>query len=610
MLRFKMYFSRILGLFLCLAITFLAIISNNGFDDQTPESQGSISEIPELFTPVPSLPEAEQEDYYDPVSEIIKVEGEGVAASPYKHEYWAEMGNQAMLETLIAQGYTLTAESFDISNTKLGVLGTSGKIENVYSQKSEKIQVPESSVNDKGGITTKYKEVEADTPLLRPYYGYLIYTKGKQTQLLDKNCKLLLDITGYKPAYLTDIAGNPLFEKEGKYYFYYDGKNKNGVFYHDITNDDLAKLPASAPTAYNYFTFDRVCLQNFFATNKAENASMWGVTYTTEQKAGMVEYKHDPALINDLKLSSYSYGAVNHGLYPFPSFEYEVEIINQSQREEAAKKGEEIPKAIYNITIFRIFWGYMDEKGNTVIEPQFNKAYNFSKDGYAVVEDRHGHICTIDKKGSIVYNPYDDKNLLYFPDMGNQKIRDGYYAPDTYGKESTGMLYYDNGYCLMRRILLDTENGNKVLRESLEVVDIHGNRVVYPSDYKLVSYGEGLLLLTKNGRYGFMNTKGEWVVEPNLTYASNFSEGLCVVGYSDGKLGVIDSKGNVILPFIYKHIEDCSGGLITAYAPEGGWSVYQKLTTVKSEKKAENPLITLKFRAIAQARADFYKVEE
>lgn len=49
-------------------------------------------------------------------------------------------------------------------------------------------------------------------------------------------------------------------------------------------------------------------------------------------------------------------------------------------------------------------WGYINEKGETVINPQFDHAYGFCDDGYAVViiDDKYG---VINSKDEMIVQP-------------------------------------------------------------------------------------------------------------------------------------------------------------------------------------------------------------
>ena len=42
---------------------------------------------------------------------------------------------------------------------------------------------------------------------------------------------------------------------------------------------------------------------------------------------------------------------------------------------------------------------------------------------------------------------------------------------------------------------------------------------------------------------------------------------------ADGRFGMIDTEGNIVLPFTYDQISMVSSGLVAVYRAENGWSV-------------------------------------
>lgn len=548
------------------------------------------SETPEYLDN--SSSESEKNEY-DPLGDINKV----VLPSEDKaenYEYYSSSKNYNMLSGLKEKGYTLSAESYDSANCKIGVVSVGDRFSSEFSVTDHKVEKPVTTEGQRGGYYTEYETVTEKQPLLTPYYGYVICNSGSSSKLMDSNLNVLMNyFSEYEPAYMTDNAGNPLFKKGDKYYFYYSGGNYSGAAYSEIDAEDFTKLSTNAPSAYGYFEYDRDMLQNYFATNKIEDAGMTGLVYYLPDHSGMVEYTVDPELLNDLRAPARNYNESNGELFPFPAYTY-------TKKEE--KKVDENP--YYSFEVSEILWGYMNAKGEVVIEPQYLKAYDFSDNGLAVVEDKHGHLCTINQWGSFVFNAYE--TIHYFPDLGNQRVRDGHYIPDTFGAENVGMLRFDNGYVRMRRRLVDTENGYIVRREMQELVGTDGVSINLPGDCMIEGYSDGIMLIKRGEKYGYMRTDGSWLIEPVLAYARPFSEGLAVMGYEKGKLGVIDTEGNMLIYRMYRYISDSSGGVITAYSEVGGWSVFYKMSTERDEKIPVDPIVELKKRAIAQAKYDFY----
>ena len=59
-------------------------------------------------------------------------------------------------------------------------------------------------------------------------------------------------------------------------------------------------------------------------------------------------------------------------------------------------------------------------------------------------------------------------------------------------------------------------------------------------------FKEGFAAVQKGWQWGYINTKGEQIVECKFDGAGNFSEGFAVV-FKDGKCGYINTKGEQIV---------------------------------------------------------------
>ena len=65
------------------------------------------------------------------------------------------------------------------------------------------------------------------------------------------------------------------------------------------------------------------------------------------------------------------------------------------------------------------------------------------------------------------------------------------------------------------------------------------------------NFSEGLAFVSKNSLYGYINTTGELVVPCIFYNARNFSEGLAPVANAKGFWGFIDTKGNWVIKAAY-----------------------------------------------------------
>ena len=91
-------------------------------------------------------------------------------------------------------------------------------------------------------------------------------------------------------------------------------------------------------------------------------------------------------------------------------------------------------------------------------------------------------------------------------------------------------------------------------------INIMGELVVKPQyDDIDVESSEGLALVIKSGKYGYINDKGKEVIPLEYEYADSFSDG-CAVVKKGLKYGFIDKKGKEITPFIYQRAEVFNSG--------------------------------------------------
>ena len=79
-------------------------------------------------------------------------------------------------------------------------------------------------------------------------------------------------------------------------------------------------------------------------------------------------------------------------------------------------------------------------------------------------------------------------------------------------------------------------------------------------------FSEGLAAVSKNDKYGFIDTKGKVVIEPKYEWASSFSDGLAIVSV-EGLYGAIDKQGKTVIPFEYQALADFQKGFATAARP-------------------------------------------
>ena len=221
-------------------------------------------------------------------------------------------------------------------------------------------------------------------------------------------------------------------------------------------------------------------------------------------------------------------------------------------------------------------WGYMDASGNEVIQAQYYFASEFNADGYAFVTLQDGHMQMIDRTGEVVLDPYGRK-FNQETNIDNLVI-DGIYLPETFGEESIGMFRFDHGLMRVVRGLYDYYSLGIRVREEDTLIYENGQYFAIPTGYKLCAYSDGVLLLERNGLYGYMDYTGKWITDPIFIYAKPFYEGLAVVGNSSGQYCVIDTNGDIVLPMAYEYVTECVNGAFAAFSINDGWILFNKMT--------------------------------
>lgn len=235
-------------------------------------------------------------------------------------------------------------------------------------------------------------------------------------------------------------------------------------------------------------------------------------------------------------------------------------------------------------------YGYINNKGEYIIEPRFEMAYDFNEDCVAIVtEDNKDGV--IDLYGEYrVYPIYDsissfkegravytkDGSMGLINEDGNviTKKRYGIVGNFNNGRAVVGdSKSGDYRYGYINRdgevvIQLKFENADnfkddvalvKVRDGYYSLIDREG-KILNSYKYNLVSqYGDGLMMFSENtgGPYGYIDIEGNVVIKPVFTSASGFVDGVAIVSTEEnynGPYGVINKEGKYVLNPIFSEV--------------------------------------------------------
>lgn len=207
-------------------------------------------------------------------------------------------------------------------------------------------------------------------------------------------------------------------------------------------------------------------------------------------------------------------------------------------------------------------YGYIDKKGRIVIKPLFKYADSFHQ-GRAVVRLRGSKDGYIDRSGKLICKP----QFSFANDF-----HDGLAAVCVGGKAVKGDFiggkwgFVDRAGKMVIKPQFDGIYGGWVemfkppFSEGLAAVNIGGKNV------------NGQF---KGGKWGFINRRGKWVVEPKFKSAVNFSGGLAAVKIGR-KWGYISKRSGTVIAPQFRRAGDFSCGLARVEIDKKRWSYIEK----------------------------------
>lgn len=335
----------------------------------------------------------------------------------------------------------------------------------------------------------------------------------------------------------------------------------------------------------------------------------WG--YIDESGSFVIEPKFltaDNFQSNGLAIASSgdsdNYGNILYGLID-KSGNYVVEP-NFVQIEKFQSNGLAIvSKAVYEKGEPHIMLGAIDESGNYVIYPIYGKIEEFDKNGIAKIGinahmekiyDRENQYWyddyvydwgLVNENGDIILEPkckeigdfiHGWARVNNFPDF-NYIDKDGNYLID-YSNTEFGYDFLTNADDFDFNGLAQVTVGDFFVRG---FIDTKGNCPVEIKYYDLGHYAKNGLTYayTFGGKYGFIDEKGNYVIEPQFDKAEDFDyDGYAKVniGYkedtvegviSEGKWGLIDERGNYLIEPIYNSIPYIKYGIAIIMSDTG-----------------------------------------
>ncbi len=482
-------------------------------------------------------------------------------------------------EELAADGLYLTDSDFVPGVSVLGRIDLPFELPREYTYRKMKTLTWDVTTHDNGVISTAKEGVTTvDRPAVYLYMGYIIYDDcGKALYLIDKNGAVLMEYDpAYLPAFARDGSGRPLFCTTYNYYA-------------DVPATDTVNEAGEHTFTYrgaylfgkDYYTVGYG--GGYFAwSDYVEERDGRGLNFDFPANYGLSDNwaKYRAGVMSPL-YSTLRDGTV--GFFNFMNWNYfsrydeapDVGAIVEAERAysylstadklNAIKEGR-TPEDVYH----------------TSERFPYLAAYNYNE-GFATVvtanvdeEPKYEakELRVLNSWGEVTFN----SRKKYLDPETDAFCSDRFYLPLTKGEESVGHLYFDRGYMRLRKVTFDKfqldEYGDFRVNSDVDVlVTPYGREFPIPEGFTIRGYADGVITLERGGKYGLFRTDGAWLADPVYSFASAFHGGVGVLRNADGRYGVLDTDGNVLIPFRYDYISNNSDGLIAVHSEKDGWEL-------------------------------------
>jgi WG repeat protein len=242
-------------------------------------------------------------------------------------------------------------------------------------------------------------------------------------------------------------------------------------------------------------------------------------------------------------------------------------------------------------------WGFIDRTGKIVIAPRFRNVGEFSEGLAFAAETGSPNYGVIDKRGKFVIEPLfatgsDFSEGLAMVDIhwgGRHYIdRKGETALVLSDGYSPGDNFHD-GLALVRK------------NDKYGFIDKKGEVVIAPQYDDAGGFSEGLAPVQINDKSMYIDKTGKQAISQNYDFTSGFSEGLAAVKIDDvwgyGEWGYIDKTGNFVIPPQFKAAGSFRGGLAGVEGFDGGVGFHVRSPWVGvSSTDRENIALSLFYR--------------
>lgn len=205
--------------------------------------------------------------------------------------------------------------------------------------------------------------------------------------------------------------------------------------------------------------------------------------------------------------------------------------------------------------IIKTQYGFADKHGRVIIKPQYDYISDFEHGiayigiGEMVIDDSYeyldGKLGIIDTSGIVLFAPQFDHIELYDQKIGVYRKgtkfgylkKSGTFLTDTAYERAE--LFYQN----LALVKIDNKYGFIDTTATLVIDNTFDNGYDFQS--------KGVAVISRNGKWGIINKKGKYILEPTYDKIEPFHEDIAY--YKKGELyGILNHNGEIVHDAIFK----------------------------------------------------------
>ena len=203
-------------------------------------------------------------------------------------------------------------------------------------------------------------------------------------------------------------------------------------------------------------------------------------------------------------------------------------------------------------------WGFIDKLGNWILKPQYSRVGHF-RQGRAWATGQGG-IGYINPEGKWLIAPQFE--LAYDFEEGVARVKDN---------NRYGLIDSMGAYILQPKYISISAFDQHQLAVATYMADRQRQCLINKKGEQLTgglleiqAFSEGLAVARIKKGYGFINTLGEWVIEPKYSKVGPMSEGMAAA-QREGRCGYIDRHGEEVVKLEFSRCKDFDDGTAVVY---------------------------------------------